>query len=137
MIRYLSVEQVLSLHQNLVDPLSGDPGIRDLRALDAAVARPSLVFEGEDLYPTLAAKAAALAQALVTADPFATATAATAIAAAECFLVANGATLHADHDDLLRLVTGIRTGDTSLEAFAIALSQRTVNARRQQGFASS
>ena len=51
MTRYLSVEQVVSLHQGLIGLLSGDPGIRDLRALDAAVAKPTLVFDGEDLYP--------------------------------------------------------------------------------------
>ena len=49
MMRYLSVEQVLSLHQGLTGLLSGDPGIRDLRALDAAVLEPTLVFDGEDL----------------------------------------------------------------------------------------
>ena len=78
MTRHLSVEQVLSLHQGLTGLLSGDPGIRDLRALDAAVLKPTLVFDGEDLYPTLAAKAAALLHALVTTAPFVTASKGTA-----------------------------------------------------------
>ena len=44
MTRFLSVEQVVSLHQGLTGVLSGDPGIRDLRALDAAVLRPTTTF---------------------------------------------------------------------------------------------
>ena len=52
MTRYLSAQQVLSLHQGLTGLLSGDPGIRDLRALDAAIARPAIVFDGDDLYPS-------------------------------------------------------------------------------------
>ena len=95
MTRHLSVEQVISLHQGLTGLLSGDPGIRDLRTLDAAVLKPTLVFDGEDLYPTLAAKAAALLHALVTTAPFVTASKGTAALAAECFLAANGVGLTA------------------------------------------
>lgn len=125
MIRYLSVEQVLSLHQSLTGPLSGDPGIRDLRALDAAVARPALTFEGEDLYPTLPAKAAALLCALVTSAPLLTASQGTAAVAAECFLAANGLALSATDQDLAQLVTAIERGEMGLEAVGIWVSQRT------------
>lgn len=125
MIRYLSVEQVLSLHQSLTGPLSGDPGIQDLRALDAAAARPSLTFDGEDLYPSAPAKAAALLFALVTSAPFLTASKGTAAVAAECFLAANGLALAASDQDLDRLVAAIERGEMGLEATAIWVSQRT------------
>lgn len=125
MTRYLSVEQVLSLHQSLTGPLSGDPGIQDLRALDAAAARPSLTFDGEDLYPSAPAKAAALLFALVTSAPFLTASKGTAAVAAECFLAANGLALAASDQDLDRLVAAIERGEMGLEATAIWVSQRT------------
>ena len=125
MTRYLSVEQVLSLHQSLTGPLSGDPGIQDLRALDAAAARPSLTFDGEDLYPSAPAKAAALLVALVTSAPFLTASKGTAAVAAECFLAANGLALAASDQDLDRLVAAIERGEMGLEATAIWVSQRT------------
>ncbi len=38
----------------------GHGGLRDLAALESAVARPGMTFDGEDLYPDLAAKVAAL-----------------------------------------------------------------------------
>lgn len=125
MTRYLSVEQVVSLHQSLVGLLSGDPGIRDLRALDAAVAKPTLTFEAEDLYPSLAAKAAALLHSLVTAAPFVTASKGTAAVAAECFLAANGLALAATDQDLVELTTSIEKGDVGIEAASIWVGQRS------------
>ncbi len=124
MTRYLSVEQVVSLHQSLVGLLSGDPGIRDLRALDAAVAKPTLTFEAEDLYPSLAAKSAALLHALVTTAPFVTASKGTAAVAAECFLAANGLTLAATDQDLVELTTAIEKGGMGLEAVTVWMGQR-------------
>ena len=124
MTRYLSAQQVLSLHQGLTGLLSGDPGIRDLRALDAAVARPSLVFDGEDLYPSLAVKAAALLHAIVTTTPFVTASKGTAAVAAECFLVANGLALAATDQELAEMTTSVEKGELGIEATSIWMRQR-------------
>ena len=60
MIRHLSVEQILSLHQSIVGHLS-DAGVRNLSALESAVSRPAATFDGEDLHPTLEAIVAELA----------------------------------------------------------------------------
>jgi death on curing protein len=125
---YLSVEQMVSLHQALTGLLSGDPGVRDLRALDAAVVKPTLVFEGEDLYPTLAAKAAALLHALVTTTPFVTASKGTAAVAAECFLAANGAALTATDQDLMQVITSTERGELGIESIAIWMRQRMAKA---------
>jgi death on curing protein len=123
--RYLSTEQVVTLHQRLTGPLSGDPGIGDLRALDAAVLKPTLTFDGDDLYPSLPAKAAALLHALVTAAPFIAASRGTAAVAAECFLAANGLALAATDQDLVELLTGVERGEIGLEAATIWIAQRT------------
>jgi death-on-curing protein len=123
--RYLSTEQVVTLHQRLIGPLSGDPGIGDLRVLDAAVLRPTLTFEGEDLYPSLPAKAAALLHSLVTSAPFITASKGTAAVAAECFLAANGLALAASDHDLVQLLSAVERGEMGLEATTIWMAQRT------------
>jgi death-on-curing protein len=123
--RYLSTEQVVTLHQRLIGPLSGDPGIGDLRVLDAAVLRPTLTFEGEDLYPSLPAKAAALLHALVTSAPFITASKGTAAVAAECFLAANGLALAASDHDLVQLLSAVERSEIGLEATTIWMAQRT------------
>lgn len=125
MIRYLSVEQVVSLHQSLVGPLSGDPGVRDLRALEAAVLRPALSFDGEDLHPSLEGKAAALLHALIVEAPFSTANHAAAVLAAEVFLLANGRTLQATDADIERLLALVASRQASPESVAIWIGQRT------------
>lgn len=124
MIRYLSVEQVLSLHQSLIGPLSGDAGVRDLGALEAAIARPGLSFEGEDLHASLEAKAAALLYALINASPFVAANQATALLAADVFLMANGQSLQATDRDLERLIALAAGGEAALDAVTIWLRQR-------------
>jgi death on curing protein len=124
MTRYLSVEQVVRLHHGLTGLLSGDPGIRDLRALDAAVLKPTLVFEGEDLYPSLWGKAAVLLHALVTTAPFVTASKGTAAVAAECFLAANGLALRVTDQELAELTISIESGEVGIEETSIWVGQR-------------
>ena len=124
MTRYLSAQQVLSLHQGLTGLLSGDPGIRDLRALDAAIARPATVFDGDDLYPSPASKAAALLHAIITTTPFVTASKGTAAVAAECFLAANGFALAATDQEFAEMTTAVEKGELGIEAASIWVRQR-------------
>lgn len=131
MIRYLSVEQVVSLHQRVIGHLT-DAGVRDVRALEAAVTKPAVTFDSEDLYPTLDAKTAALLHALTTGAPFNEAVRETALLAAECFLVANGAMLHATDRELERLGTAVASGEMSLDAITIWIRQRTGVVRRPE-----
>src|SRR5258705_301635 len=84
-LRHLSVEQILSLHQSIVGHLS-DAGVRNLSALESAVSRPAATFDGEDLHPTLEAKAAALVSSLILGGPFVDGGRETALIACECFL---------------------------------------------------
>jgi death on curing protein len=123
MIRYLSVEQVLSLHQRVIGHLS-DAGVRDLRALEDAVARPAVTFDADDLYPTIDGKAAALLHALATTGAFMDAGRETALLAAECFLAANGATLHATDRELERTSGAVASGEMSVEALTVWIRQR-------------
>ena len=117
MIRYLSVEQVVSLHQHIVGHLT-DAGVRDFRGLEKAVGRPAVTFE------TLDAKAAVLLHGLVTMAPFADAGRETALLATECFLIANGATWHATDRDLERLGDAVASGEMSVDTLAIWIRQR-------------
>jgi len=48
----------------------GTPGLRDLNGLESALAQPLMTFGGEDLYPSLVEKAAALGFSLVMNHPF-------------------------------------------------------------------
>ncbi|HMN28236.1 MAG TPA: type II toxin-antitoxin system death-on-curing family toxin [Caldilineaceae bacterium] len=61
---------MLFIHDRLIAETGGRPGIRDLGLLASAVAQPQATFGGEDLYPDLMSKAAALLESLVRNHPF-------------------------------------------------------------------
>jgi prophage maintenance system killer protein len=88
-----------------------------------------VTFEAEDLYPTLDAKAAALLHALATTAPFAEAGRETALLAAECFLIANGTTLHATDRELERAGAAVASGEMNIDALAIWIRQRMATMR--------
>jgi death-on-curing protein len=128
MTAHLSVEQVLSLHQSLVGHLS-DAGVRDLRALESAVSRPTATFDGADLYPSLDIKAAALISGLIIGAPFVERNRETALVAGECFLIANDASLTATDKDLESIAAGVAAAEVGVEGLAIWIRQRLRIAR--------
>lgn len=64
MIR-LTEEQVLKLHERLIETTGGSQGMRDEGLLESAMSNPFLSFGGEDLYPGIQAKAAQLCFGIV------------------------------------------------------------------------
>jgi death-on-curing protein len=90
MIRYLTLVEVLNLHRQIIEQSGGALGIRDLGALQSALAQPRMTFSGEDLYSTLVDKAAALGFSIIMNHPFVDGNKRTGHAAMETFLVLNG-----------------------------------------------
>ena len=64
MIR-LTKKQILMLHTQLIESTGGCDGIRDEGLLDSALEIPFQSFGGEELYPSIQAKAARLCYGLV------------------------------------------------------------------------
>ena len=69
-VEYLSIGQLLALHAQQLRRYGGGMGVRDRGALESAQARPAATFGGEDLYPDIADKAAALMHSLALNHPF-------------------------------------------------------------------
>jgi len=59
-MRYLTLAELLELHQRIIAQSGGAKGIRDLGLAESALARPQMSIGGDDLYPSLGEKAAAL-----------------------------------------------------------------------------
>ena len=89
--------------------------MRDLGQLQSALAQPKATFEGEDLYPTLVEKAAALGFALVQGHPFLDGNKRIGHAAMSVFLYLNGLELDALVDEqeefIIRIASGGATRD--------------------------
>ena len=64
-MKRLSKEQILMLHSQLIEEFGGSDGVRDHNLLESALESPFQSFGGEELYPTLQAKAARLGYGLI------------------------------------------------------------------------
>ena len=113
--RYLSLGEVVELHRLVVAEAGGASGLRDLGALESAVAQPRATFAGTELYPSLAEKAAALAYSLALNHPFLDGNKRVAHAALETFLVLNGRELTAGVDDAEHTMLALAAGTLSRE----------------------
>jgi death-on-curing protein len=114
-MRYLTLAEVLRLHERVLAATGGGVGVRDLRIVEAAVAQPKVTFDGNDLYPTLISKAAALCFSLIQGHAFVDGNKRVAHAALEVFLVLNGHEIAAPVEEqeqvFLSLAAGTMTRD--------------------------
>jgi len=115
--RYLSFLEVLELHRSVLEQWGGAGGIRDINALESALAQPRQSLGGQDLYPDLPTKATALCFSLVLNHPFIDGNKRVGHAAMEVFLSLNGYELHAAVDEQERIVLDLAAGQLSRDAF--------------------
>jgi death-on-curing protein len=87
---FLTVEDVLLLHEEQLARYGGGAGVRDPGALDSAVAMPRATFGGEFVHEDLFAMAAAYAFHIAQNQPFVDGNKRTGFAAALVFLDLNG-----------------------------------------------
>jgi death-on-curing protein len=127
---YLSLKQVLELHGLQMARFGGSPGLRDQGALESAVARPQMTFGGEDLYPDIPAKAAALMHSLVMNHPFVDGNKRVGAHGALLFLIANRLQLGFAPPELAEITLAVAKGQLSAEALAIWFRQRTLDRER-------
>ena len=114
-MRYLTLTEVLDLHGRVVEAAGGAVPLRDLGALQSAVAQPRTSFEGAELYPTLEEKTTALMFSLVQNHPFVDGNKRVGHAAAESFLMLNGFEFVASVEESERIVVGLAAGRVSRE----------------------
>ena len=117
-MHYLTPELVLFIHARLITEIGGEHGVRDLGLLQSAVARPQAVFDGNELYPGIYQKAAALLESSINKHPFVDGNKRTGITAAVLFLRINGHQLSASNEEMVSFVLSIASGNQSLEAIA-------------------
>ena len=108
MIDYLTLDDVLAAAEaHLGDP----PEVGDYGLLESAVARPQATVFGEDAYPTIHEKEAALLQSLAANHPLLDGNERTAFVATALFYGLNGHHVPGSaEDELFDLVIAVATG---------------------------
>ena len=120
-MEYLSLEDLLTL----VNALGAGP-VRDLGLLDSACHRPTSRFFGQEAYPTLAGKAAALMHSLTCNHALVDGNKRLALLATVVFLRINGYRLELTDDEAFDLVVSVAAGQ--LDADGIEKRLRLVRA---------
>ncbi len=108
---YLTIDEAVYLHRMLMLEEGQSPVLLAPEKLESALARPQSEAFGEEFYPTLAEKAAALLQGIVIAHPFMDGNKRIGFAAMMSFLRSNGMTADADEEDLYDFVIAVTTGE--------------------------
>jgi len=125
-MRYLTLGEVVALHRAVIESTGGATGLRDLPALESAIAKPRATFDGVDLHPTITGKAAALAYSLALNHPFLDGNKRVAHAAMEVFLALNGLELRANIDEQETLFLSLAEGRSSRPELEAWLEQHAI-----------
>lgn len=127
--QFLTLDEALAIHASRIDRYGGGHGVRDLAALESALAMPQASFGGALLHPSLPEQAAAYLFHLCQGHPFVDGNKRLALAAALAFLGLNDQELVADPQAVYRLVLGVGSGRTSKAETAVFFAQHTRRTR--------
>ncbi len=116
---FLTLDEILSLHEDQIRSYGGSGGIRDTGLLESAMGSAAATFGGEFLHHTLFEMAAAYLFGICRNHPFVDGNKRTAVAAALTFLEMNGVEINAGEDDFYALVMGVAEGRVSKAEVAV------------------
>jgi death on curing protein len=115
---FLSLDDVLEIHEDQLTRYGGNPGILSLPLLESALAQPQVSFGGEFLLADLFEMAAAYLLHLVQNHPFQDGNKRVGAVAAITFLLTNGSDVSLTNEELEALVLDTATGKLSREQIA-------------------
>lgn len=111
----LSKPQVLMLHEQLIKATGGSTGIRDEGMLDSALMNPFQSFGGEELYPSIQAKAAQLCFGLVKNHAMIDGNKRLGAHVMLVFLALNGYELSYSQEELVEIILALAAGEKNVE----------------------
>ncbi|MBI2326884.1 type II toxin-antitoxin system death-on-curing family toxin [Candidatus Curtissbacteria bacterium] len=125
MIKYPTLDEVVAIHLRVTEKTGGSQGVRDWDLLSSALGRPQATFGGEDLYPDIFLKAAALIQSLSSNHPFIDGNKRTALGTLEYFLYLNGYELVATQREKVDFALWAENEKPSLDQIADWIKKHT------------
>ncbi len=111
----ISVNEALAIHQVLIEKFGGAYGVRDIHALESALARPFQTFDSNFLYETIEERAAALFQSLISNHPFIDGNKRISYVLMRLFLKMNQRDIHASEQEKYDFVIKVASGESNWE----------------------
>jgi death on curing protein len=120
---FLTLEEVLSIHESRIRLYGGSTGIRDMGLLQSAIGNVEATFDGRFLHETLFEMGASYLYNLCRNHPFIEGNKRTALACALVFLALNGVRIDCRDDEVVDPVVGIASGTASKASVAVFLEE--------------
>jgi death-on-curing protein len=105
-LQYLTDEDIIAVYREAI----GTPELRYPAGVSSAAGRPQQTVFGEDAYPTIPLKAAALMHSLAENQPFVDGNKRIAWICGKLFLQIHGYTMHATDDEAVALFLKVAQG---------------------------
>lgn len=121
--RFLSLSEVIEIHQDQIARFGGHPGIRDLDLLQSALAMPSAEFGGRFLHASLHEMASAYLFHIVRNHPFIDGNKRVGAVASLVFLELNGIELTAPENEFAEMVIAVAAGKLDKAGVAVQLKR--------------
>lgn len=112
----LSKEQILFMHQQLIDETGGLDGVRDEALLDSAINAPFQKFDGKDLFPTVQQKAARLCYGIIKNHAFIDGNKRIGTHTMLVFLALNGIEIDYTQKELYQIILDLASGKLELDS---------------------
>ncbi len=125
-MNFLTLEQVLEIHAEVIRLHGGDPGVLDLGLVESAVYQPQATFGGKYLNSTLPEMAAALGFSLTCNHGFNDGNKRVGFTAMDVFLRLNGHKIAAPVDEAERTILAVAAGSLNREQFTDWVRQHIV-----------
>jgi len=127
-VQYLRAEEILCIHDQLVETHGGIFGIRDQNLLFSVAERPRTSMMGKEFYPDVFLKAAALFEGIATYHVFTDGNKRTAFLTMSVFLGVNGYDLHATNKEAFSYTLEVALKKRSIEQIAAWLKRKSTKA---------
>ena len=122
----IKIELVINIHELLIEKFGGVQGLRDINALESAIARPFMTFERVDLYPTPILQATALIESLIQNHPFLDGNKRIGYVMMRFFLMQNKIDLEATQSEKYDFVMKIANGQLTFAQMSDWISAKAV-----------
>ena len=123
----IDIEDVLKIHEFLINKFGGSLGLRDIDLLKSAIGRPFQTFDKEDLYKSTVDKSAALIESVVSNHPFVDGNKRVGYVLMRLFLMEQGMDIKASQKEKYDFVIAIASGDRSFEEIVSWIKQHVVD----------
>lgn len=124
-MKYLTVQDVLLLHNLAIEDFGGSHGLRDFGLLESAVMRPQATYGGGNLYPTIFLRGAALVHSLLLNYQFVDGNKRTAMFSVMTFMELNGYKITEEQKDIVDCAMWIENKKPEMEEIALWLKKHT------------